>query len=381
MTTSVPTDSLTPEELDVFNSLVAKVGARLDASSQSNPIWGQVPYYTHVNQDLARQYAWAIGDLNPLWMDPEYARNSVVGRHVAPPSVVFPLGPGGLSGSIFSGLGVIAGTHETWGGANCTWYEWFSSGDRITAESRLKDVSVKVSARFGPMIKLVAQTDYWTQDRKLIASVDTWVFRKREADYADFSKGLETPLWNEEMLSSLREEKLSETRAGSRKLSPGEVRVGDRFNQIKGPYTLNMGLSYLCAWQGQLFGMGDTPWQMLEQWRRDGNGLPLEPHVSGHYDSQVARGMGLPSVYDFGPQRASWAIQLLTDWMGDAGFLQSLDFRVLGFNLVGDVQRIEAEIVAKAETSECTTLDCAIEFRNQRGVLTGSGAAKIRLTQ
>ncbi|HJY09224.1 MAG TPA: hypothetical protein VJ323_23085, partial [Bryobacteraceae bacterium] len=72
---SDPADSLTPEELDVFNSLVAKVGVRLDAGLQSNPIWGQVPYYTHVNQDLARQYAWAIGDLNPLWMDPEYARN------------------------------------------------------------------------------------------------------------------------------------------------------------------------------------------------------------------------------------------------------------------------------------------------------------------
>ena len=35
----------------------------------------------------------------------------------------------------------------------------------------------------------------------------------------------------------------------------------------------------------------------------------------------TAKEVGVPGVYDYGPQRSAWMASLVTNWMGDAGFL------------------------------------------------------------
>ena len=62
------TESLIPDE------------ARAMIGAESEPVTGYP-----VSEHEIRRYAYAVDDLNPLWTDPEYARNTRHGGIVAPP--------------------------------------------------------------------------------------------------------------------------------------------------------------------------------------------------------------------------------------------------------------------------------------------------------
>ena len=42
-----------------------------------------------------------------------------------------------------------------------------------------------------------------------------------------------------------------------------------------------------------------------------------------HWEHDFATMVGAPGAYDYGPERCSWVIHQMTDWIGDDGFLRS----------------------------------------------------------
>ena len=56
----------------------------------------------------------------------------------------------------------------------------------------------------------------------------------------------------------------------------------------------------------------------------------------GHHRESVAKEVGVPGVYDYGPQRSAWVATLVTNWMGDAGFLKRIKTEMRRFNTMGD---------------------------------------------
>ena len=50
-----------------------------------------VPWVRDVTRDAVRHFAWGIGDNNPLWLQPEYARESPYQDLLAPPSFLYAL--------------------------------------------------------------------------------------------------------------------------------------------------------------------------------------------------------------------------------------------------------------------------------------------------
>jgi hypothetical protein len=111
------------------------------------------------------------------------------------------------------------------------------------------------------------------------------------------------------------------------------------------------------------------------------NPLGFPDVANAHWDSQQAQRDGLPGAFDYGTQRASWATQLLTDWMGDAGFLESFEFQVRGFNCVGDLQRFTGTVSGKREDGHHHFVDCVLDVTNQRGEQTALGSAVVRLPE
>ena len=58
-------------------------------------------------KDAIRHFAWGIGDDNPLWFDPEYARSAPAGTVLAPPCILYAVestivAPNSCSGSAFA---------------------------------------------------------------------------------------------------------------------------------------------------------------------------------------------------------------------------------------------------------------------------------------
>jgi acyl dehydratase len=110
------------------------------------------------------------------------------------------------------------------------------------------------------------------------------------------------------------------------------------------------------------------------------NGVP-EPPEAVHWDSQLARSIGVPGAYDYGPERISWIATMLTNWIGDAGFLEELYCEVRRFNLIGDLTRCHGEVleIDPLDNSDDGRVRLRVWAENQRGEDSAWGWAMVRL--
>ena len=84
-------------------------------------------------------------------------------------------------------------------------------------------------------------------------------------------------------------------------------------------------------------------------------------------------------AYDIGPQRISWAQHMLTNWVGDHGFLHKLNISVRQPNMVGDTLWWRGKITAKEVRDGNCMVDLDLEAINQVGRQSALGAATVVL--
>ena len=366
-------------EREQVDELKAAVGLRLENLDPYRGLFGQRPFYTSIHRDAVHNFAWAVDDLNPLWIDPLYGMDSRAGCALAPPSFLFPLGPGGLSSSLFRSVGTLFGEHGTWGGVEFEWFAPLRVGTEIQVQSELVDVSVRPSRLSAVMVQLTALTSFRSASGELVGTARSWVFRRRRASYGEGLIRSDLTIWRRDEIAAIENESRHHERRGDKPRWWADVALGDSLQLLKGPYSLAANICFLGAWHNELHGRGDIPWDESGSWPAGPLGFPQSVAGTGHYDAQVARERGLPGPYDYGPQRVSWAIQALTDWAGDDAFLESLRFKVQGYNFVGDVQRFEGHVVNKRVEQDRHLVDIDISCRNQLGQVTGSGDAVVAL--
>ena len=75
---------------------------------------------------------------------------------------------------------------------------------------------------------------------------------------------------------------------------------------------------------------------------------------------EAAESAGLPGSYDYGCQRCCWMGHLLTNWMGDDGFLTKMYVELRLFNVVGDTTWCRGKVIAKREESDERLVDLEI---------------------
>jgi hypothetical protein len=76
--------------------------------------------------------------------------------------------------------------------------------------------------------------------------------------------------------------------------------------------------------------------------------------------------------------RAAWVSHLLTNWVGDDGWMAEMDLQMRGFNYHGDVHRCTGVVTAMGSSAdEVVSLDVAAT--SQRGEATTRGTAKVLL--
>ena len=98
--------------------------------------------------------------------------------------------------------------------------------------------------------------------------------------------------------------------------------------------------------------------------------------AAGHFESSRGRDVGLGGAYDVGPQRISWAVQMLTDWAGDDGFLHHLSVDLRRPNLFGHVTVWTGVVVEKFAGPAGGRVEIELEARNQHGDVSASGRAE-----
>ena len=104
-----------------------------------------------------------------------------------------------------------------------------------------------------------------------------------------------------------------------------------------------------------------------------------EAIIRVHDIQEAAESAGLPGSYDYGCQRCCWMGHLLTNWMGDDGFLTKMYVELRLFNVVGDTTWCRGKVIAKREEGDERLVDLEIWGENQRGAISTKGTATIRL--
>ena len=162
-----------------------------------------------------------------------------------------------------------------------------------------------------------------------------------------------------------------------------EVQEGEELPPIaRGPLSLMDTMGFLVG-----CGRGHTHGVVLQTavkhpghfFRNPEAGGGVEYTGIGHHRESVAKEVGVPGTYDYGPQRSAWMCTLVTNWMGDAGFLKRIRSEMRRFNIVGDTTWAKGKVVKKYVKDKVALVDIEIAAENQRGEVTTPGFATVAL--
>ena len=347
---------ITPEALAEIKS---RIGQRLRIAEVGNEL---------ASRETITRFARGAGDTNPLWNNEEYARKTRYGCLVAPPSWLYSvIGAGAQQG--------LRGVHGFHAGDDWEFYRPVLINDCIKAEEFLRGIEEKPSSFAGKMVIERRERLYHNQRNDLVAKAKGWIIRTERVTARKEGKYLKVKLphpWTETELKNIEQEVLGEKIQGRQVRYWEDVSVGEALPTcIKGPlgvtdemaFIAGNGGLYLRAHRSALAEYTKHPaWAF-----RDSVTSALEPMSAVHYNLNAAQAAGLPYPYAVGVQMNSWQINLLTNWIGDEGWLKKCYCEYRHFVYLSDAVWLHGKVTRKyVDENQEYCVDIETDGVNQR---------------
>ncbi len=335
------------------------------------------PYESPIRLDsnFITKYARAIGDNNPIYTDPDYARKTRYGTQLAPGPVLNYIRYPGIHGATRPRGYPIANFV-----AGCAWefFDVLRVGDRFRTSKETKELIEKKGGH-GDLLFLISEVNYWDFHSDLRAkSYGTLIMVPQRT--MGTSRAMDVERLGESMLYERKAQSYSKQemedlvkrlegaeRRGSNTLYWEDVEVGDKLGPlVLPPWTLQ---DQVCqdTVNSHTVGTGDNPGdvpikekdvlsfesayrRMRERpgsARKHPNTLwPWTPGAE-HEDALLAAFRGQPGPFDHGGQRFQIPEQLFTNWMGDDGFIRRMYSALRRPVYYADVTTYTGEVVKK----------------------------------
>ena len=326
------------------------------------------------------KFADGIGDPNPLWRDEEYAKKTRWGSIIAPPSWVF---------SVFAGINFgwagLGGFHSS---TDAEFYKPIYKNDKIKPQCQFNGFDGPKPSSFAEKVIVnKKENTYRNQNNELVAKVNWFVTRMERLKARQKGKYSSMQLphqWTEQELKHIEDEVLSEEPRGSNIRYWEDVEVGEKLKPIlKGPLGMTDEIAYLIGGGAPIARLAAHAVQLRQYkthpaWAyRDPDTGALEPIFSVHYNRAAAFAQGgLPLQYDIGFQRHTWQMHLLTNWMGDDGWLKRSHVEFRKFVYFSDVVRLEGTVIKKYldDNGEyCIDIETSAINQREEIVMPGNG--------
>lgn len=334
-----------------------------------------------VTEDGVRHFAWGVGDDNPLWLDPGHGRASDYGRPVAPPSYLYTIHPTFVQ----IGFSGVHGFHAT---TDWTLFRPVLVGQRPSSVTWLHDVVEKEGRMGGHQLLVYFRTVYYTEDDDVLADVLTSSMRVQRDKARDKNKhsGWGQQTWSPEEIAGVEQAQLAERPRGPVPRYAEDVQVGDELEPVaKGPLNLTDMIAWYVGSQPIYCPAHELALKQHQRkprfYYRNTQSGALEPGIRVHEDVEAARAAGVPAPYDLGVQRHQWLFHLLTNWVGDSGFIVECNAEYRKFNFFGDVQVLSGRVREKRQDPDTGEQLVALDVwaKNQRGEITMPGNALVAL--
>ena len=331
-------------------------------------------------RDAIRHYALGKGDNNPLWLDTQYAAQSPYGGIVAPPCILY-----ALDGTVVAPK--LAGVQWLYAGTTFTWLEPIHLDDTFKVEARLKKQELKSGRRFPKWVLQTGEIKYINQHQRVAGIAIGRCARTPRGDALTKEKNnkalkdVESYNYTAEEILDIERQVLAERRQGSEPLYYEDIKVTDKVQPVvRGP----LGVIDIMAWYsgqqgathyGGVHGDAIRYRSRHADYHLNKKTGAKESAGRGHLETSTGKDVGMGGAYDVGPQRIAWCQHMLTNWIGDHGFLHTLDISVRKPNLVGDTLWWSGEVLSKNIREGYGVIEFSVRAVNQRGTLSADGTA------
>ena len=382
MTSQVTEKKITkiPDGL-ITNEALGKWQKRIGVELRIESIFNQT-----VSFESIRNFSNGIGDSNPLYRDPEVAKESVYCALVACPSYV----ASSLPHWVLQGL---PGVHADHSASDWTFLRPVYINDRITPKCYFIGFDVKTSRFAGRTVFEYQKFEYWNQRSELVSfghSLLVRYERQKAREKTKTGKGkydhIQMPHpWNEEELEKVDADVMAEEIRGKNTRFWEDVHPGDTLPQVvKGPLGVTDFISYTIGAapvEIAAHGVQLKKYKKHPAWGfRDPKTGAWEPIYSVHYSPAAARGVGAVYAYDAGIQRHSWLTTLMTNWMGDTAWLKHCNAQYRNFVYLSDAIWFQGSVVKKYTDDDGEhCVDIETHGINQRGEDTITGTSTVIL--
>lgn len=356
---------------------IAEAGALIDVPLRRD----RMQWIEAVTRDAIKHFAWGVGDNNPLWLDRDYGARSPWATNLAPPCILY-----SVDNTVVAPK--LPGVQWIYAGTSWTWYTPIRLDDSFRTEVKLISQEEKKGRRFPVWVLQTGEIKFFNQRDELVAIALGRCARTPRGDNLAKTEDRvlrEPHQYKPEEIDQIEQQMLAEPRRGETPLYWEDVNVGDVVpSVVRGPLSIIDIVAWYSAQQGaQPYGgvHGDA---LRYRQRHADHHLnkstgARESAGRGHLEARTGADVGMGGAYDVGPQRISWAQHMLTNWIGDQGFLHKLDVAVKAPNLIGDTIWWRGEVTAKHAQQGRHFVDIALTAKNQNDLLSAEGTARVLL--
>jgi acyl dehydratase len=371
----------TEEEEKVVSEFRALIGKTEYAKAE-----GHIGYYTGINnrvanKDLIRRYVQVLGDDNPLWVDEEYAKKTRYGRIIAPPFILHGIAIGAGAGREFHVPANIGrGTYLNLG---CTWQ--FFKPVYVDDSLQVKDVilnsfedKTRLDGKGPRQFLTTSDRTYINQNEETVCIVNRRIMsiildqptNDPKSDWKEFPLPQAFPEYEytDEEMYAIERSFNEEERRGANPRYWEDVAIGDELKPvIHGPHNMN---DLMLAYALQGFHLSSRA--IRKECAGDRN---LEAVI---YDFMFQSIMGCLKT-TFGTKMDSMLGHLITNWMGDDGFLKKFDSQNRTINLSGDANWCRGKVIKKYIENGEHLVDIAVWIESIRGWIVTPATATVVL--
>jgi acyl dehydratase len=353
------------------------------------------PWWTEASFDAIRHWVNGYGDDNPLYCDEQYGERTRWKGLIAPPGFevtmsrdVTPKPPEDFdreTRKALRGVQLYNSGHEG------TWYRPIRRGDRLTHTLVVDAVEEKRSEFAGRSAIVTNRGTYRNTAGEIVAVRRPWYIhaerRRVEGNAGGGRTAKDTPAsYSDEDLAKIDAAYEAEFRRGAQTLYFEDIEAGAALPaMVKGPASITDMINLHMG--GGWFGYGNPALRLAYENRKRMRGFYTKNRFNAwdtiqrvHWDTELAREVGLPMMYDIGPMRWTWLLHYCTNFAGDDGWVYHVRGEFRRFNYWGDTTWITGTVVRKHASEELgPAIDIAVSGRNQRGDENLSGVATILL--
>lgn len=343
----------------------------------------------YVTADMIRRFAFSIGDPNPLWSDPNYARNTRWGSIIAPPVFEMSFGqPHGIRETIH-----MPGFNNFDGGIAREYYTVIRPGDQVVygVDTYLGCTDkTKPGSPNRTFLEQGQRELFNEKGEKVLKIIGSAILvgtpPGSEGASQQPTAKIVRPHYTKEQLEALYthydEELVGKWRRGSETRYWEDVTEGEEINPvIKGPLDdsdlrsfMGGSMGYTAAFAGK--------WALNKKEPR----RFIHPETGAyksdwdwHSDDEEAQRRGLAYAIAEGKQNQTVIGHAVSNWMGDDAFLKKMDLRNKAVKYLGDMDWGKGKVNRKYIEKGEHLVELEVWAECQDGRIHTSGTATVRL--